>query len=295
MVSETERVSAVSILLVEDDLLIQKVGKAMLAHFGCRVDIAGNGREAVDAFSRQRYDMVFMDCQMPAMDGYEATGAIREMEARKPRSGDTLARIPIVALTGHATEEDRKRCLQAGMDDYLGKPFGVTGVQALLDRWLPARPARNPEGRGAQGSPGAEAPAATAGSPVPQEEPSAIDPKALAAIAALQPPGGEDILKKVIALYLDSSLTLMKGIREAAEGKNADVLYRAAHTLKSSSAYLGAMTLSAMSKELEIMGRAQTLEGVAARLAPLEREYARVRDALAKRLEDAAVGGSSLP
>jgi CheY-like chemotaxis protein/HPt (histidine-containing phosphotransfer) domain-containing protein len=290
MVSETERGSAVSILLVEDDPLIQKVGKAMLAHFGCRVDIAGNGREAVDAFFRQRYDMVFMDCQMPGMDGYEATGAIREMEARKPRSGETLARTPIVALTGRATEEDRERCLQAGMDDYLSKPFGVAGIQALLDRWLTGRQAGSPEERGAQGSPGAEAPA---GAPAPQETPSAIDPKALAAIAALQPPGGEDILKKVIALYLESSLTLMKGIREAAEGNNADALYRAAHTLKSSSAYLGAMTLSEMSKELEMMGRAQALEGVAARLEPFEREYARVRDALAKCLEGAAAEPNS--
>ena len=138
MMNEADKGAAASILLVDDDPLIQKVGKAMLAHFGCRVDVAGSGREAVDALSRQRYDMVFMDCQMPEMDGYEATVVIREREAHKREGGDTVARIPIVALTGLATDEDRERCLRAGMDDYLSKPFSVAGVQSLLDRWLPA-------------------------------------------------------------------------------------------------------------------------------------------------------------
>lgn len=282
MANEADRGAAASILLVEDDPLGQKVGKAMLTHFGCRVDVAGNGREAVDALSRQRYDMVFMDCQMPGMDGYEATGAIREKDAQKREGGDAVTRIPIVALTGLATDEDRERCLRAGMDDYLSKPFSVAGVQSLLNRWLPARQDRAPGETGGQGSPAAEAPKETGGDLSRHDEPPVIDQKALAAIAALQPPGGEDILKKVISLYLDSSLTLMKGIREAAEGNNADALYRAAHTLKSSSAYLGALTFSGMCKELEMMGRGNTLEGVAARLAALGQEYERVRDALGK-------------
>ncbi len=284
MINNTESGSKVSILLAEDDPMSQKVGRAMLTHFGCRVDVAGNGRAAVDAFSRQRYDMIFMDCRMPEMDGYEATSVIRERETHKREAGDTVARIPIVALTGLATDEDRERCLRAGMDDYLSKPFSVAGVQALLDKWLPVRQHRSPEGRGEEGSPGAAAPTGTAGEPSLHSEPPVIDRKALAGITALQPPGGEDILKKVVSLYLDSSLTLMQGIREAAGGNNADALYRAAHTLKSSSAYLGALTFSGMCKELEMMGRGNTLEGVAARLAALDQEYARVRDALGKLL-----------
>ena len=153
MMNETDKGAAASILLVDDDPMSQKVGRAMLAHFGCRVDVAGSGREAVDALSRQRYDMVFMDCQMPGMDGYEATGVIREREARKREGGDTVARIPIVALTGLATDEDRERCLRAGMDDYLSKPFSVAAVQSLLDRWLPARQDRAPGGNGRAGIP----------------------------------------------------------------------------------------------------------------------------------------------
>ncbi len=278
---EADKGAAASILLVDDDPMIQKVGRAMLVHFRCRVDVAGSGREAVDALSAQRYDMVFMDCQMPGMDGYEATGVIREREAQKREGGDVVARIPIVALTGLATDEDRERCLRVGMDDYLSKPFSVAGVQSLLNRWLPARQTRAPEGTGGHESAGAESPKGAVREPRHDAFP-VIDRKALAAIAALQLPGGEDILRKVVSLYLDSSLTLMKGIRDAVEGNNADALSRAAHTLKSSSAYLGALTFSGMCKELEMMGRGKTLEGVAARLAALDREYARVRDALAK-------------
>ena len=288
MMNETDKGVAASILLVDDDPMIQKVGRAMLAHFGCRVDVAGSGREAVDALSGKRYDMVFMDCQMPGMDGYEATGVIREREAQKREGGDAVARIPIVALTGLATDEDRERCLRTGMDDYLSKPFSVAGVQSLLNRWLPAGQARAPEGTGVQGSAGAESSKGAVREPSRHDASSVIDRNALAAIAALQPPGGEDILKKVVSLYLDSSLTLMKGIRDAVEGNNADALYRAAHTLKSSSAYLGASTFSGMCKELEMMGRGKTLEGVAARLAAFDQEYARVRDALGKLGDGAA-------
>ncbi|MHB9096853.1 MAG: response regulator, partial [Syntrophales bacterium] len=217
MMNDTESGSTVSILLVEDDPLIQKVGKAMLVHCGCRVDVAGNGREAVDAFARQRYDMVFMDCQMPEMDGYEATGAIRESETKNRESG-AVTRIPIVALTGYATQQDRERCLQAGMDDYLSKPFSVATLQSVLDRWLSAR----------QASPGFAAPMGTVAVPVRQEEPPPLDPKALDMIASLKPDGSEEILKKLIALYLDSSCTLMKGIRGAAEGNDAEALHHAA-------------------------------------------------------------------
>ncbi len=289
MMNTTGTESTVSILLVEDDPLIQKVGKAMLSHCGCRVDIAGNGREAVDAFSRQRFDMVFMDCQMPVMDGYEATGMIREMET-KNRGSDSLARIPIVALTGYATQQDRERCLKAGMDDYLSKPFNMATLQAILDRWLSAQPAEDREGRGTQASPGFTAPTGAAGEHVRQDEPSPLDPKALDVISSLQPKGSNEIMKKVITLYLDSSRKLMQGIRGAAEGNDAEALHLAAHTLKSSSAYLGAMTLSSMSKELEMMGREKTLGEAMARLAPLEQEYGKVRNALAKLLGSMATG-----
>jgi CheY-like chemotaxis protein/HPt (histidine-containing phosphotransfer) domain-containing protein len=265
--------------MVDDDPTIQKVGKAILEHCGCWVEVSGSGREAVEAFARKKFDMIFMDCHMPVMDGYVTTGVIREME-NKNRGNSGANRVPIVALTGYSTEEDREECLRAGMDDYLSKPFTIAHIKSVLDRWLVARSAENREDRGEQGSSGMEAQAETAKGPNRQEEPPPIDRNTLDLIASLQPPGSDNILRKVISLYLDSSFALMKSVREALEGTDFDALHRAAHTLKSSSASLGALAFSGICKDLEMMGRDKTLGGAKDRLLALEHEYERVREAL---------------
>jgi two-component system, sensor histidine kinase and response regulator len=270
------------ILLVEDEPMIQAVGKAMLEHCDCRVDVVANGRQAVEAFSRQRYDVIFMDCQMPEMNGFEATGLIREMEAGNGVGG-TAGRIPIVALTGYTGEEERERCLAAGMDDYLGKPFTMSGIRAILERWVVSRDAVSPEGKGNEGSPGIDADRSTQEGAGRQEKPSVIDEKTLKMIASLAPLGSEGLLKSVIGLYLDSSLTLMAGIREAIKAKDTAALHRAAHTLKSSSANLGAVTFAGICKELEMMGRNNAVEEAGALQAVLTWEYQRVREDLERR------------
>jgi two-component system, sensor histidine kinase len=126
--------TGVRVLVVEDNPVNQQVAAAMVSHFGSRVDVAGTGKEAVEAVSRKSYDIVLMDCEMPVMDGYEATRIIRESE-----SGSNLPRIPIIALTAHARAEDRDGCLKAGMDDYLAKPFHYDQLRSILERWLGAR------------------------------------------------------------------------------------------------------------------------------------------------------------
>ncbi len=117
------------ILLAEDNLVNQKVAIRMLQKLGYQTDVVANGKEALDAVQRERYDVVFMDCQMPEMDGFEATRAIRALE------GDAR-RVPIVALTANAMEGDRDRCLSAGMDDYLAKPMNQEGLNKVLHRML---------------------------------------------------------------------------------------------------------------------------------------------------------------
>jgi CheY-like chemotaxis protein len=114
------------------------LGKAMLEHCGCHVDAVGHGREAVEAFSRVAYDMIFMDCQMPEMDGFEATVRIRDLESRRPDAAPA-GHVPIVALTAYDTEGDREHCKTAGMDDYVGKPFNVATLQATIAKWCPGR------------------------------------------------------------------------------------------------------------------------------------------------------------
>jgi signal transduction histidine kinase len=120
-----------SILLVEDNPVNQEVARSMLGILGIRPDLAANGNEALEALARKRYDLVLMDCQMPGMDGYEATKILRETE--------TNARTPVVALTANAMAGDSKQCLAAGMDDYLGKPFTLRQLRDVLKRWIPAQ------------------------------------------------------------------------------------------------------------------------------------------------------------
>jgi PAS domain S-box-containing protein len=120
------------VLLVEDNAVNQMVATLMLEEYGCRITTAENGEEAVKQLTQQTFDLVFMDCQMPVMDGYEATRAIRAIEAR-----DSLARTPIIALTANAMKGDDARCLAAGMDDYLPKPLEERDMLRLLKKWLP--------------------------------------------------------------------------------------------------------------------------------------------------------------
>ena len=119
------------VLLVEDNIVNQKLAAHLLRKFGCHVDVAANGAEAVRMWKVLPYDAIFMDCQMPEMDGYEATAEIRKAEPDRKR-------IPIVAMTAHAMPGDRERCLEAGMDDYVSKPVSVVELRAVLARWMPA-------------------------------------------------------------------------------------------------------------------------------------------------------------
>ncbi|MGC8784071.1 MAG: response regulator [Armatimonadota bacterium] len=127
------RASGVRVLLVEDNEVNRKLALRMLQRLGCSVEIATNGREAVEMTSNRAYDIVFMDIQMPEMDGIEATRLIREREASTDRH------LPIIAMTAHAMEGDRERCLSAGMDDYLSKPVKIDLLAQMVEKWSPVR------------------------------------------------------------------------------------------------------------------------------------------------------------
>jgi CheY-like chemotaxis protein len=118
------------VLVAEDNAVNQRLVRYMLEKLNCRVDIAGNGREALKMSAELQYDIIFMDCFMPELDGYAATAQLRE------REGQSARRVPVVALTANAMADDRAKCLEAGMDDYLSKPVHLEDIRAILQRWV---------------------------------------------------------------------------------------------------------------------------------------------------------------
>jgi CheY-like chemotaxis protein len=278
------------ILLVEDNAVNQEVTKEMLRMMGCRVDVAEDGGEAVNAVKDKAYDLVLMDCHMPAMDGFEATAVIRREEA----SDSSKTHLPIVALTADAVEGDRERCLAAGMDDYLAKPFTQDDLHSVLQKWLLPRPGLAKQAHPAAGSAKnvsqtaktAELPVSCSPQAVGGE--SRIDHRALASIAALQRPGAPPILPKVISSYFQSSSELMAKLRQAVEKGDAEATRQAAHSLKSSSANLGAKQLASLSKELEDAGRSRSMQNTGPLWERIKTEHGRVVAALQEELTGAA-------
>jgi two-component system sensor histidine kinase/response regulator len=249
------------VLVAEDNEVNQMVARTMLESLGCRVDIARNGAEAAQAVERQRYDLVLMDCQMPEVDGFEATARIRAREAGYA----TAVRIPIIALTAHSMQGDREQCLAAGMDDYLSKPFTMQQLQGVLRRWLPPE---RPELLRAQPARVDAPPAKAAG-----RANGMLDDKALDAIRALQRPGSPNLLQTVVGTYLREAPRLIDNMARAARTGDATALRSAAHSLKSSSATVGALQLSSYCRDIEVRASSDELEGVEREVAAAEEEF----------------------
>ena len=252
-VMDPARSAHVRILLVEDTPVNREVATGMLEVLGYGVHAVENGRLAVEAVAQQPFDLILMDCQMPEMDGYTATATIRRQET----TAADRRHLPIIALTANAMEGDRARCLAAGMDDYLAKPFTVAQLQTLLTQWLAPKPPRTSEPDPAPAS--TEEPALQAG----------IDKTAWDAILSLQRPGQPDILTRVLTTYLDDSRLLVEHIRAAVQAHDPVALAQAAHRLKSSSAQLGVLATAAHCKALETLGRLARIDEAAHLLAQL--------------------------
>src|SRR6267142_1214734 len=275
------------ILLAEDNPVNQEVILAMVESLGCSVEIAGDGEEAIEKMAKGGYSLVLMDCQMPRKDGYEATTEIRRLED----AAGEKRHIPIVALTANAMEGDRERCLTSGMDDYLSKPLGREALRTVLERWIGEDPqagaqvAAEPALAGPQAEAVAAPNAAASAAAVPDVPPDGgapIDMKTLESMRPLQRAGQPDVIPRVIGLYLSNAPSMMEELQIAVERGDTATVYRLAHSLKSSSAMVGALRLSALCKTLEARAR-ETKEGaVPDGLPEIEAEYARVVEALRK-------------
>jgi two-component system, sensor histidine kinase and response regulator len=278
------------VLLVEDNPVNQEVGRGMLESLGCSVDLADNGLAALEAVQHADYDMSFMDCQMPEMDGLESTRRIRswEKDGGRPLAGEgdgqaqhalfrlpqrsgaqRRDRLPIISLTAFAMKGDRETCLAAGADDYLSKPFNREDLLRVMRRHLAQPPPQLLRAEGA-------AVAARRDSPISCEPTSG----AIEMLRLLPGSRGIEVLRKVVELYLANTPTLLQTMREAESGGDAEKLKAAAHSFKSSSANLGALKLADVCMALETLGRAGSTEGALPLLMQVEEEYRVVREAL---------------
>jgi PAS domain S-box-containing protein len=255
------------VLLVEDNPVNQELAQLMLAELGCAVRVAGNGQQALAALAQERFDLVLMDCQMPEMDGFEAVRRFRDPRPA-PLAFATPQDAPVVALTANALAGDAERCLAAGFSDYLAKPFRHQQLAALLARWI--RPAGGE-------SPPADAAADGAEAAV---EPAALDAAVIDRIRDMERRGAERLLARLIDTYLASAAKLIADAREALAADDVARLRQAAHTLKSSSANLGAAELARRCAAVEQLARENRIAEARSDWPAVIAEFQRVKRAL---------------
>lgn len=254
------------ILVVEDNLVNQELAKAILASLECRTTLCSDGAEAVKQFAEHAFDLILMDCQMPVMDGYAATEQIRAFESKRQR-----VETPIIALTAATISGDRERCAAVGMDDFLSKPFIVDDLVDKLKHWLPHKVhiVSTDSRRETTKS----------------RSLSALDLSALARIRGLDPSGSTAVLARIINIYLETTPEQIRTITEACAQENRDVVRKTAHSLKSSSANVGAETLSVACKRLEVQALDAQWQVLSDLITTIENEFDCVADALRAQLD----------
>jgi signal transduction histidine kinase/HPt (histidine-containing phosphotransfer) domain-containing protein/ActR/RegA family two-component response regulator len=249
----------VRILVAEDNLVNQAIAVKTMEKLGYQVDTATNGREALTIMECTPYHLVLMDCQMPEMDGYEATRMIRS------GTGGINPAIPIIALTANAIKGDRENCLSAGMDDYLSKPFQSGDLAAKVQYWLQHR----------HGS------TVTAGLPgIPDS--SVAPPEGVAIFdhqALLERMDGDaDFLRDIVSLFLDSAPGYFRELAAAIAGENAAAVSKEAHKIKGAAANVAADALRSVCLEMELAGRNGDLPQIALLMPIIETEFRRFQD-----------------
>jgi|GEM_PF-324928 len=240
------------ILLVEDNIINQKVAQSILSKLGLDADIANNGTEAIKILERTDYDLVFMDVQMPDLDGFEATRIIR-----KPNSAVRKHDIPVIAMTAHAMEGDRERCIEAGMDDYISKPIEIESLIGLLNRYS----VKSNEEKHI-GDTSSEEKNSTEGLPVFDSE--AFMERVLNDVK---------IASYIIGIFLENAPRMITGLKDSVEKGDIASISSCAHSLKGSSANLGGVALSGLANEIEAAAKAEEINTIQAMFPEVERHF----------------------
>jgi two-component system sensor histidine kinase/response regulator len=271
------------VLVAEDNPVNQKVATLLLKELGFAAHVVANGREAVEAIGRTPYSLILMDCQMPDMDGFEATGAIRR--------GETLTgkHIPIIAMTAHAMQGDREKCIAAGMDDYVSKPVTTAKVKDVLLRWFKS------DSSSWRGTSGTLVPVASKGdsmnatfdsdgeqpkpkSPAPAKQQPVSAPSAeMINLKALESACGEDGAQELLEIFIDSTQDLFKRMDSALASKNAKSLKGNAHEMKGACGSVGANAMASISKNLEVSALAENWDLCSQLVRELKENFSSVR------------------
>ncbi|MEP7339619.1 MAG: response regulator, partial [Acidobacteriota bacterium] len=226
------------IIIAEDNLMNQKVALGQLYNLGYRAEAVGNGIELLKALETADFDAILMDCQMPEMDGFAATAEIRRREG--------LARhTPIIAMTANALDGNDKKCLAAGMDDYLSKPVKTEALRQKLERWI--KPAETVSAGKESGGQRLSEPAI----PTSHTNGSLIDASQIANLRALQQPGEADFVTEIIDMFVHDTLSQRNALHQAVAGNDVKEIRRVAHFLKGISANIGAIKLVTLYEQLE--------------------------------------------
>lgn len=264
------------ILLVDDDSINQVVAQNFLKSLGCKIDLAENGQEAVSLFSRYQYDLIFMDCSMPVMDGYEATKQIRKQER------DTH-HVPIVALTAHAMEGDKDKCLNAGMDDYLSKPLRKENLEKMLSKYT--------IGNSIKSSQQSHGFAKTKTHPSSKEETSLGQTTLHDAEHTIFDSSHVlnciehdiELMNEIVAAFLEDTPSIIEQLQTALDNHEVDQAQKAAHKLKGSAANLGAMKLSELASQIDQASKQNNLETCQGLYQPLCDSFHELKKWLDKR------------
>jgi signal transduction histidine kinase/CheY-like chemotaxis protein/HPt (histidine-containing phosphotransfer) domain-containing protein len=255
------------ILVAEDNVSNQQVAVGILGMLGYRADVAANGREALESLRNVPYDLVLMDCQMPEMNGYEATVCVRD-----PQSRVINPQIPIVALTANAMKAERDKCFAVGMNDYIAKPIDPTSLAAILQKWLP----RGKEGHSDETTPAPRRETMRSSIETETAAPSIFDEAAL--IDRLM--GDRDLAREIVTSFLEETPRQLAALAAHLGAGDISGAERLAHSIKGSAATVSGDVLSKVALEIEMGGRAGDLHAMSAKLVNLERQFQAAREAM---------------